>query len=148
MPVSAGDASTAGNYELTFAGTTVAEFVQSFTSRFRRLNAVQRRQNFWHDTILLDGSYPAQVWDHQFTVYQEAANRNAYATAFFDLEDLIFSDPRTLLITAVSTVVAQDWDFGLCYLEAAEPATPTELQLFRAGFITVRFVGNQKPVEI
>jgi len=146
MSYYAGAASTAGNYQLTFNNTIVGDFVQSFVTKSRRLTNVQRRENFWSNTGIIDGSFPVQFWDHEFTIYLEKSDRELFATALFDLsDDNVTSSPTTL--TLVGTGSYANWSFGACYLERVDLQTPSQMLLHAAGFLTVKFVGNTKPTS-
>jgi len=138
------DATTAGNYTLTHSNSMLGNWVDAFNSKFARLTDIARRQNFWASSVLLDGSFPAQVWDHTFRLYTEAGSLGEFYEKFLRLHDAIGSSPATLVINdgdTVNTVIG----FGLCYLSGADLEVPENFLLHRAGFITVAFVGNTRP---
>ena len=143
LPLSPGDVT------LVFSGTTLGDFAQSMRSEFERLTPVERRQNFWAPSVLLDGRYPAQVWTHEFTIFAEKDSRGLLMEFFFDLEDQIDGDPLPLTLTStVNTQVGfAEIDFGDCYLERASLEEPDNFMEHKAAFFSLSFVGNTKPTR-
>ena len=136
-----------GTWTLNFSGSTIIQssFVQSFRTSFRRAVPVAQRPKLWSPTVILDGNYPAQVWQHDFLLYNEASTPCDFAEEFIDLETKIssFAIPIVLQDNAVDRI-----DFGSCFLEPPSLAQPQELLLYRAGYIRVRFLGNTRPVKV
>jgi len=149
------EATTAGNYTLVFSGVRIPSsawipgvngWVETFQSNPSRLTEIQRRQNFTSSIVLLDGRFPAQVWDHEFVLYTETGSLGQFAELFFKLQDEIRNDPVDLRIEDGDTGNAV-FEFGPCYINApASLEEPTELLMFRAGFIRISFVGNTRPI--
>lgn len=136
-----------GQFTLTFSTVTFpnSSFVQGWAPSFKRLTGVQQRQNFWCNEVLLDGRFPAQVWEHTFNIFTEAVSVVEYAQRFTDLESFFFSDPTTLVIqeNSVDKIV-----LGGCYLQPPNLEEPRELLQFRAGFLRIIFLGNSRPVYL
>jgi hypothetical protein len=135
-----------GQWTLVFSTATVtfptSSFVQAWTPKFRRLTAVQERQNFWCNDVIIDGRFPAQVWEHEFNIFTEAVSVTEYAQRYTDLQSLFLSDPTTLVIqeNAADKIV-----LGGCYMRPPGLEEPKELLQFRAGFLKIMFLGNKAP---
>jgi hypothetical protein len=139
-----GAATTAGNFTLCFSGTRLGGWIENFTSKPQRVTDVAVRQNFWSTTVILDGSYPAFTWDHEFKVYTEAGSRLGFADVYFELAANFFSRSRPLQIRAGDTTSVHI-DFGNCYLKPFDLDSPGELLLHRGGMIRLQFIGTQTP---
>lgn len=148
------DAVTAGNYTLVFSGVRIPSsawipgvngWVETFTSNYRRLTSINERQNFTAASVILDGRFPAQVWEHEFRLYTETGSLGQFAELVYKFHDEINELPLPLSIhdgdTANSVV-----DFGNCYIEPVELDEPSELLLHAAGFVRVTFFGTTRPV--
>ncbi len=138
------DATTAGNFTLIHSTVMLGNWIEDFNSSFGRLTPIARRQNFWSSDIILDGRYPAQVWDHTFKLYTEGGSLGELYDKFLDIYDQIHSDPATLTINDGDTAT-ELFQFGACYLEDASLETPEAFLKYNAGLITVTFVGNTRP---
>lgn len=138
----------AGQQTLIFSGSTLLQshFIQSMRSSWRRLTAIQRRQNLWAPNVILDGRYPAQVWEHEFLVYTEANSTPLeFAHLFWGMESKVTSTPQLLVLQENGS---DRVNFGSCYLEVSNMDEPKELLLYRAGFMKVRFLGNTSPTSL
>ena len=140
-----GDASTVGNRTLEFNSIQVGNWVESFNSTWRRTSDIQEVQCFWANEAILDGGFPALIWEHEITIYDEEADRKTFADFFVDLGDKVNASRQSLEIVAASASYAAV-DFGLCYIQPPELVEPDALLLFEAGFVTLRFIGTTKPV--
>lgn len=148
-------ATTAGNFTLVFSGVRIPSsawipgvigWVESFRSNPSRLTPIARRQNFTSSIVILDGRFPAQVWDHEFVLYTETGSLGQFAEVLFRLQDEIRSEPVDLRIEDGDTGNAI-FEFGACYINApASLEEPSDLLMFRAGFIRISFVGNTRPI--
>ena len=148
-------ATTAGNFTLVFSGVRIPSsawipgvngWVETFRSEPSRLTPIARRQNFTAPNIILDGRFPAQVWDHEFVLYTETGSLGQFAEVLFKLQDEIRDLPVDLRIEDGDTgdVI---FEFGPCYINApASLEEPSELLMFRAGFIRISFVGSTRPI--
>lgn len=140
-----GGATTAGNYTLVCSGTRIGQWVESFRSATQRLTGVRKRSNFWSSVVFLDGYYPAQVYEHEFTLYTENGSLHGFIEDFFDMSDHIHGAPLPLAIHDGDTATVV-FNFGNCYMEdGPELQEPDQLLLQRAGFLVVRFIGATKP---
>jgi len=138
----------AGQQTLLFNSLSLVQshFVQSMKTRFRRLTPVQQRQNLWAQSVILDGRYPAQAWEHEFTIYSEVnSNPIQFAHRFWDTETQISSTPLLLVLQENLT---DRINFGSCYLDSSQMDKPKELLLYRAGFMKIRFLGNTLPTTV
>lgn len=130
-------------YTLVFSGTTLGDHLHGFHSRFRRATEVRARHCFWDSDVILDGSYPALIWEHTFTLYTESGSVVGFTQEFLNLADHIQGTPLNLkIITSVGTLVL---DFGSCYLQEPDLEKPDMLLFQKAGFVNARFIGNTKP---
>lgn len=137
-------ATTAGNYILKFGGFTLGTWVEKFTSSMKRHNEVQVRHNFWSTAVVLDGQFPAIVYEHEFTLYADAVSRETFAEEFHDFSDY-FSGLENLL-EIQDADGASICSFGMCYLTGQpELKTPEALLMFAAGFVALKFIGRTKP---
>lgn len=148
------DATTAGNFTMIFSGVRIPSsawipgvngWVQSFNSKFERLTEIIRRQNFTSTIVLLDGRFPAQVWEHELVLYTETGSIGQMAEVIYKFHDEIQGLSAPLTINDGDTANAV-FEFGNCLILPAEMEQPTELLLYRAGFIRVTFVGNTRPI--
>ena len=140
-----GAATTAGNYTLVHSGTTIGNYVDGFTTNFSRLTPINKRQNFWASTVILDGRFPAQEWSHEFSLYTEAGSIGGLYEKFLKIHDQIDGDPQLLVMNDGNTTNAV-YEFGQCYLEAAALGTPDQFNLHAAAKINVTFVGKTRPI--
>lgn len=148
------DATTAGNYTLIFSGVRIPSsawisgtngWIQSFKSSYSRLTDIQRRQNYTSTIVILDGRYPAQVWEHEFVLYTESGSLGQQAEILYKLHDEIdgVSYPLRMEDGDTGTAVIE---FGNCLILPASLDEPQELLLHRAGFVRVTFLGNTRPI--
>jgi hypothetical protein len=148
------DATTAGNYTLIFSGVRIPSsawvpgaigWVQNFTSSYERLTPINLRQNFTSTLVIQDGRFPAQTWEHEFLLYTEVPSLQTMAEVLYKLHDEIRDLPVPLTLNDGDTAT-EVVNFGDCYIEPASLDQPSELLLFRAGFIRVSFFGNTRPI--
>lgn len=133
-------------YALEFNGSNIGTYVHGFQSSFQRVTAINPRHNFWDTTVLLDGSYPALVWDHKFVLYTEGTSLNDFAVKYLNLADLVAGSAAALKIVNASSPSGVLLNFGSCYFSASPELQKPELLLLQeAGFITVSFLGSTKP---
>lgn len=142
-----GNATSAGNFTLVFSGGLLGSWVEGFTSVPRR-SEIAERQNFWSTDTILDGSYPALTWDHEFTLYTEAGSVGGFMNSYFALANKFYSRSRPLRICWGTEVSSLRVDFGNCYMKPFSLENPSELLLHRAGMIKLAFVGTQTPTVI
>jgi hypothetical protein len=146
-----GWATTAGNYTLVFSGATIGNWVQAHRTKVRRITPVRRRHNFWNANVLLDGKYPAKVWEHEFLLYTEAGSTSVvshvifFADMYYGFSDQIGDTAYPLTINQGDTAIVVI-NFGSCHCEGYDQEDPRDLLLHRAGMVRFRFVGNTKPV--
>jgi len=145
---------------LVFGSTQIGSRVHSFRSTFRRATPVKVRHSYWSTQPILDGGYPAIVWDHTFTVYTEAGSVLGLAEEFFDLVSKVSGETQSLqlkptLVTSTTssglvaavTVTTPVKDFGNCYLQdSPELSQPEQFLMSCAGMFTLQFLGTTKPV--
>jgi hypothetical protein len=130
-------------YTLTFSSMPVGTRVHAFKTDIQRATEVNVRHNFWGNKIILDGSYPAIIWNHTFIVYTERPNVKDFVNAFFAMSNFFTGVPRTL--TVVSSF-GTEIDFGSCYMSnPVELSSPDHLLQHKAGFIQLGFVGSVRP---
>jgi hypothetical protein len=139
-----GNATTAGNYTLVFSGTRLGDWVETFKSGVSRPTEIAVRQNLWSTTVLLDGSYPAFSWDHEFVVYTESGSLRGYLDRYFSFARQFFSRTRPLELRAGDTTSVVV-DFGNCYMKPFTQENPGDLLLQRAGMIRLQFIGTAVP---
>ena len=137
-----GGATSAGNFTLVFSGTTLGKWVQDFNVSGRRAVPVSARHNLWANNVVLDGSANAQEVRSEVRIYTEANTRTTYIGSVLDLNDYVVSNPQNLTINHGDTSTPA-FDFGLVYLDEVRP--DNELLLYRAGFVTLTFIGTQIP---
>lgn len=142
-----GSATTAGNYTLVFSGGMLGSWVEKFTSTPRRLTEIQERQNFWSTSVILDGSYPAFVYDHEFTLYTENGSLLGFIKDFYGLHSKFTNRARPLRLMLGDTT-SPAVDFGDCYLKQFGADEPQDLLLHRAGMLKLQFVGTSVPTVI
>lgn len=139
---------TAGNFTLVHSGVTLpvstTAWVEYFTTEFERLTPIAERHNFWGNKVILDGSFPAQIWRHEFTLFTETGSLGGFFEAMLSLHDRIEGLPRPLTINDGDTTTII-YNFGECYLVSAEPEEPSEFNKFKTGLIRASFVGNTRP---
>ncbi len=131
---------------LVYNTTTVGTYLHGFVSSVSRATAINVRHNFWDITALLDGSYPAQVWEHNFVLYHEAANLKQFADDFLGLSDLFYGTATGLRISLASSPSGTYMSFGSCLLQDKPVLQKPDL-LFQqqAGFFGLSFLGTTKP---
>ncbi len=129
---------------LVFSGTTLGNHVHSWTPTPRRTTPIDERHNFWATTVVLDGSYPQLVWDHEFLVYTEPTTPNKYAFAkdFLAYMNYVTGDPQDLRLKVGSTTVVA---CGSCYLDIPSLSDPEDLLLYEAGIVHFKFIGTSIP---
>lgn len=129
-------------YTLVFSGSTIGDHIHDLKTTYGRLTEIAQRQNFWASDVILDGRYPALVFEHTFTLYKNSGGAVDYAKMFFALANKIEGDPRSLVAKIKSTTVIS---FGDCYMEPPEQQEPDSLLLTEAGLFTLKFLGTQIP---
>jgi hypothetical protein len=132
-------------FTLTFSGTQLGTRFHGYSTSFERATGIAVKHNFWSTAAILDGGYPALVWRHKFVLYTEAGSIVGLEKDFINLADHVVGTPQALtIITSIGTVVT---DFGDCYLDGTPNLDTPDLLLFqRAGFVSLNFIGNTKPV--
>ena len=142
-----GSASTAGNFTLIFSGVRLGDWVDVFKSDERRLGEIAERQNFWSTNVILDGGYPAFVFDHEFVLYTESGSLEGYLKRYLGFNGHNTSRPQPLKMhygDTSSPVV----DFGNCYLKGRTQEEPSDLLQHRAGKIRLQFTGTLAPTVV
>ena len=129
-------------FTLSFSGTSLGDSVHTLQASFQRLTQVAQRHNFWATNVLLDGGYPALVYEHTFVIYKEAAGRVEYVDYFYDLANQIVADPQELLLKAGGNNV---FAFGDCYLANTDQKEPSDLLMLAAGMSQLTFWGTVIP---
>jgi len=133
---------------LVYSGTSVGDHLHAIDEISpSRLNPVQRQNNYWSTSTLLDGRYPATIWEYTFTVYQEDTDSLEFVRSFTSLANTGLNDNnvRSLEVQNDSgTVIA----FGDCYYEGQKLSGPDAFLLGAAGLIQLQFVGTQVPSVI
>lgn len=141
-----------GKYTLIFSGSLVGTFVHGWTTTPRRLTDVNVRHNFWSQQAILDGHYPAVVWDTRVTLYTESGSVIGFIKDFVAFGELITPNAQSTQIrrqvgsvsTPTDPVVA---DFGNCYMTSGPDLRQPDMLLFtRAGMVVLDFIGNTHPV--
>lgn len=91
-------------------------------------------------------SFNQIFWDHDVELFVEvttvgsaATMEENYAENYIGIAERADGVPRTLTIG--------NYNYGLCIAKTVEPQDPG-LFVHRAGFITVKFTGAEKPVRI
>lgn len=129
-------------FTLVFSGTTLGDHVHTYQSKPVRVSEIDAKHNFWASSAILDGSYPALVWEHQFSLYKSATNEVEFVRFFVNLATHVNSRPLPLeLKYETQTVVA----FGSCYLDVSEHEEPDSLLHTAAGLVSLRFRGTSLP---
>lgn len=131
---------------LVYNTTTLGTYLHGFVSFVSRATPINVRHNFWDSTVVLDGSYPAQVWEHNFVLYHEAANLKAFADDFLALSDQFYGTAATLKISLASSPSGTYMTFGSCLLQDKPALQKPDLLLQQqAGFFGLSFLGSIKP---
>jgi hypothetical protein len=132
---------TQGQYILSFNGVPIGSWIDGFSTNVRRVNAVGIRQNFWSSVTVLDGKYPALVYEHTFQVFFEAISREALAQAYMALTTFYLNRVYPLAI-----IGGFGMSFGNCYLEEGPTMKEPDILLrHRAALISLKFLGNTRP---
>jgi len=141
------DCATYGStvFTLAFSGSAVGDHVYSSKSKSRMVARPSERQNYWSSQVVLDGRYPALVYDHDFVVYRETEYRLDYAKWYYELAQRIDGDPHALALKIGDDVVVA---FGDCYLLEPQQQEPDSLLLQAAGMVVVSFLGTSIPSVI
>ena len=93
-------------YTLVFSGDTIGTHIHDWKTTSRRMSEIAERQNFWASDVILDGRYPALVYEHVFMLYMESTDEVDYAHDVLLLNTKIEGDPRALnIICSENTVV-------------------------------------------
>jgi hypothetical protein len=134
-------------FVLLYNSIQVGTYVHGFLSSFARATPINVRHNFWDTSVILDGSYPALVWDHDITLYTESGSLKGLAEQYFALSTLVSGVPAPLTISYASSPGLALINFGSCLLnDRPGVQKPEQLLLQEAGFFTVSFLGSTKPV--
>lgn len=133
------------HYTLAFPTSLVGDRVHSYNTSVKRATEINVRQNLWASYVILDGRYPALVYQHDFEIYMEKTTPRLYTKALFDIvRTMVTSDPMALTMKnglTSSDVIA----FGQCYLVPPEQSKPEELMMLEAGLFKVKFMGTECP---
>lgn len=149
-----GKGTTAGRYVLVCNSVSVGDWVNDFKTDYKLVTPVQVRHNFWASYPVLDGSFPAIVWEHSFTVYHSATNYKGFIDWYYNLFNIYQAQPAQLslydeaLNTGSSTLAAPVCiDFGACYLQdGPRLKQPEALLMYAAGMAEVKFIGSVQPI--
>lgn len=149
-----GGATTAGEYELWFNSIRIGKWIESWRVRVRRFDDVKPRHNFWGDEVYLDGAYPAKMWEYDFNMYFEEPTRDIFIANFHALHAFYYDVNKSLHVSYVSTIDSTlegglAFNYGNCFFhQTPELLVPEGLLLHRAGFISLKFIGNTAPGTI
>ena len=135
-----GDATTAGNHTLVFSGTFLGDWIDSYNSVPSKTTPTAVRQNFWAMNAILDNSYPALVHNHEFKLYTESGSLAGFLKRYHALPAQMLKNRPYPLQMWSGTTTPVVVDFGLCCLESIQH--DGDLLLYRAGFITLGFIGS------
>ena len=139
-------ASTEVGYKVNFNAIDIGDEILGYKQSTRRVTDVTVKHNLWSNTPVMDGRYPAILYEHTFRIYLESATRQAFCDFMWELGNSHFyADPKALLLLDVTTPFSQITNYGNCYLMEGSEDTPEELMMFEAGIFTVRFQGITKP---
>lgn len=139
---------TAGNFTLIFSGATIGNFIEDFDYKEERLTEIIETQNFWADTVILDGRYPAQVYRTTFKLYTETGSLGGLFDAFLQFNSLITEDPQLLTVND-GTGATVRYNFGNCYFKGpARPEDPPRFNRHEAMIFEVDFVGKSLPTVV
>lgn len=130
-------------FTLVFSGTTLGEHVHSLRTARKLATAVNPRHNTWATYVVLDGNYPALVWNHVFTIYNEESSRTDYANWYWGISSIYSNKPYSLELQdgKGNTVVS----FGDCQLFDDSQKEPQELLIAAAGLLELHFYGTTCP---
>ena len=136
--------STYGSHVLTlvYSGTTLGDHIHGMQTMPQRMTAVRRCHNFWASVPVLDGRYPALVYEHTFLVYNEEVSELDYLRWYAELAQQIAGDPYPLEVRINDNVAVA---FGNCYVEPASQKEPDTLLLHAAGVVELPFIGTDIP---
>jgi hypothetical protein len=98
--------------------------------------------NHWASQALLDGQYPAIVYEHEFVISKESTGRVGYIGDYLSMTSYMTADPQTVELENNGNTAM--W-FGECYLDKPEQAEPEDMLLVEAGLIRLRFIGTVLP---
>jgi hypothetical protein len=133
-------------HTLTVSSNILGTYVHGFNSGFSRPTPIAVRHNFWDTTVLLDGSYPALLWEHEFVLYTEGGSLGGLAATFLNISDKVVAAAVPLKITYAASPTVTLVDFGSCYLQDKPSLIKPDMLLHQeAGFIRVSFLGSTKP---
>ena len=133
---------------LVYSGATLGDHLHSIDEISpSRMTPVSRQQNYWSNSPLLDGRYPAVIWEYTFTVYQEEADELEFVRGFATMANTGLNDAnaRSLEVKNSEGIVVA---FGDCYYEGQKLTGPDAFLLGAAGLIQLQFVGTQVPSVI
>lgn len=145
-------------YELRFDSVNIGTQVHEYRPGLTRNTNINERHNLWWTNMVLDGEYPAMVYSHSFQVYHTTPSVAAVPSVsppmrgnelfykwFLDFASVHTTHrPKTLELLDFGTANVR-FDFGLCYLQQANPNTPEALLLFSAGVVELTFLGSTLP---
>ena len=113
-----------------------------------RLTPIQQRQAYWANNVVLDGRYPALVWEHEFMATQVNSNPIDYyksALALYQTPPVNGNLAPLILQTAVGGTTYDVVNYGNCYLEDTAQSQPGEFLIAEAGMQVFKFLGTVLP---
>lgn len=141
-------ASTAGNYVLTFNTTPVpTSWVDSFRSTFERATPVNVRQNLWGSSVILDGTYPAYVWRHEFLILSYSGSLGGIYQDYLDLFNMANDGVPRELNVVLGDTTTPFVSFGPCYIENVDLEEPADFLTHPQALFRVRTIGSTIPTR-
>lgn len=140
---------TPGITSNTLVGDLLGWTIFGFKMKSYRLTPIQKRQNYWAQFVILDGRYPALVWEHEFQATLIASTPLQFVQQFLNLagDPPVDANPLPLVLRANTNGVVQDIiAFGNCYMDTSDQGDPKEGFLYSAaGGVNFRFLGTKVP---
>lgn len=113
-------------------------------SNFKRLTEIAKVQNFWSSNVILDGRYPALVWEHEFLVSRvDSLVMNSYSSYIDFASGAVQGTPKPLHLIhpTAGSIIA----FGDTYFDSVTPQSPDQFLVATANIFKLKFIGNTKP---
>lgn len=132
-------------YKVRFDGDDLGDTVHAYLSGWKLATPEAIRHNFWAGTPTIDVTYPALVWEHNFTVYMEKPTRGQYVKGFMDVIRTCVASRARHLMVVQETTNRHILSFGMCNFVASEQETPENFLMHAAGLFRVRFLGTAIP---
>ena len=133
---------------LTFNGSVVGTRIVGYQVTTKRITPVSVRHNFWASRGLMDGRYPALLWEHTFLIFDERDTVTDYTNAVHSLSrELVTSNPQPLLIKSEGASLTI-FNLGNCYIEGGGHSDPSDLLLFQAGIYNAKFISVTTPTTV